>query len=50
MIYRVRIRKRVRSIKVYNVLKKVGPTENAITKLFERIFLKRKPEEAARGA
>jgi hypothetical protein len=47
MIYRVQIKKGVHSIKVYNLLKKTGPTENALTKLFERIFIRKKPAEGA---
>ncbi|MDE1865521.1 MAG: hypothetical protein KGH94_02690 [Candidatus Micrarchaeota archaeon] len=49
MIYRVQIRRRMRNIKVYNLLKSSKPRENAITKLFERIFVRKSPAEAERA-
>jgi translation initiation factor 2 beta subunit (eIF-2beta)/eIF-5 len=38
MKYQVLINKRVQYIKVYKVIKRPGQSENAITKLFMRIF------------
>jgi hypothetical protein len=49
MIYRVQVNRRVRNIKVYNILKRSGPRENALTRLFERIFVRKRPGEAAKG-
>lgn len=45
MIYRVQVNRKVRNIKVYNILKKGGQRENAITRLFEKVFVKKKPGE-----
>lgn len=45
MIYRVQVNRKIRNIKVYNILKKGGQKENVITRLFERVFVKRKPDE-----
>ena len=45
MIYRVQMNRKVRNIKVYNILKKGGQRENAITRLFEKVFVKKKPGE-----
>ena len=47
MIYRVRLNRKVRNIKVYDVLKKSGQGQNFITKLFMRIFAQKKTEEGA---
>jgi hypothetical protein len=49
MIYRVRLNKKVSNIKVYNVLKKSGAQQNAITKLFMRFFGPKKQGGAAEG-
>ena len=49
MIYRVRLSKKVRNIKVYDLLKKSGQAQNVITRLFMRVFAKKKPEEEAKG-
>jgi hypothetical protein len=45
MMYKVQVNRKVRNIRVYNVLRKSGARENALTKLFERVFVKKKPEE-----
>ncbi len=45
MIYKVQVNKKVMNIRVYSMLKKSGARENALTKLFERFFVKKKPEE-----
>ena len=47
MIYRVQLNRRVHNIRVYNILKKKSG-ENAITRLFERIFVKKNAEESER--
>ena len=46
MIYRVRLNKKVRNIRVYHLLKKSGQGQNVITRLFMRIFVKKKGDEA----
>lgn len=38
MKYYARINKRIRNVQVYGTTKKIGETENALTKLFIRIF------------
>lgn len=38
MIYRVHLNKKVRNIKVYNVLKASGQRQNFLTKLFMKVF------------
>ena len=44
------LNKKVRNIKVYTMLKGSGQRQNALTKLFMRVFSrKKKGEEAARG-
>ncbi len=45
MIYRVQLNRRVRNIKVYTLLKKSGEQQNALTKLFMRIFGGKKKAE-----
>ncbi len=49
MIYRVRLNRKVRNIRVYTLLKKSGAKQNAITKLFMQIFAGKKSEEAEGG-
>jgi hypothetical protein len=49
MIYRVRLNKKVRNIKVFTMLIKSGQAQNIITRLFMRVFIKKKSEEAAKG-
>ena len=38
MKYSARVTKRVRDVHVYSVLKKVGESQNALTKMFVKIF------------
>lgn len=38
MKYYARITKKVRDVHVYSILKRVGETQNALTKVFTRIF------------
>lgn len=45
MIYKVRVNKRIRNIKVYNVLKRKGEKPNFLTTLFMKLFLGNKKEE-----
>lgn len=42
MKYNVRINKKVKYMKVYTLLKKIGNNENFLTKLFIKIFTKNK--------
>jgi hypothetical protein len=49
MIYRVRLNRKVRNIKIYTVLIKSGQRQNVITRLFMRIFAKKGAGEAAKG-
>ncbi|HUC38688.1 MAG TPA: hypothetical protein VL944_00985 [Candidatus Acidoferrum sp.] len=46
MKYVVRINKRVRYLKTYTIVKKVGPQPNLLTKLFIKIFNKKEEEGA----
>ena len=48
MIYRVQVNRRVRNIRVYNVLRKTGPAQNPLTKVFMRVFGGRRPGEAVK--
>lgn len=45
MIYRIRTNKRLRYIKVYAIVKKVGRNDNFMTKFFMKIFSQKKPGE-----
>ena len=38
MKYIITMNRRIRYIKVYNIVKRVGERQNALTKLFTRIF------------
>ncbi|MCL4379168.1 MAG: hypothetical protein M1160_02815 [Candidatus Marsarchaeota archaeon] len=42
MKYVIRINKRVRYLRTYTILKRVGEHENLLTKVFERIFNRKK--------
>jgi hypothetical protein len=43
MKYYARVNKRIRDVHVYNTVKRIGGSENFLTKLFVRIF---NPKEA----
>jgi hypothetical protein len=45
MLYRARLNRKVRNIKVYTLLKSSGERQNAVTKLFMRIFAKKNTEQ-----
>ncbi|MCL5442370.1 MAG: hypothetical protein M1603_01640 [Candidatus Marsarchaeota archaeon] len=45
MIYSVRINKRVRYIRVYTIVKRIGQNTNPLTKLFMKLLVK-KPKES----
>ncbi|MCL4381321.1 MAG: hypothetical protein M1331_01070 [Candidatus Marsarchaeota archaeon] len=45
MNYSVIINKRLRYVKVYAILKKIGQKENFMTKLFTRLLVKDKQEK-----
>ena len=45
MIYKVRINKRIKNIRVYAILKKTTGNVNAMTKLFMKIFERGKKEK-----
>jgi hypothetical protein len=40
MKYNVRVKKRARNVKVYTIVKKTGSQENALTRLFMKVFAK----------
>ena len=45
MIYSVKIKKRLRYVRVYTILKKTGHQENILTRLFMKALLRKKPGE-----
>lgn len=44
MKYVVRINKRVKYLRTYNIVKRVGGNENLITKMFVKLFNRKKNE------
>jgi hypothetical protein len=38
MIYQVRLNKRIKNVRVYKIIKKIGRRDNVITKLFLKAF------------
>ena len=42
MKYEVRINKRIKYIRIYGIIKRVGSQENALTRLFSKAFAKKK--------
>ena len=47
MKYAVRINKRVRYLRAYTVVKRVGENQNLFTKLLIKVFNRKKNEETA---
>ncbi len=45
MIYSVRISKRIKYIRVYTIVKRIGQNTNILTKLFTKLLTK-KPKDA----
>lgn len=46
MKYVIRINKRIRYLRTYTIVKKIGEHENLLTKAFERIFNRKKNESS----
>ncbi len=46
MKYAVRINKRVKYLRTYTILKRIGDNENLLTKMFIKIFSRKKQEGA----
>jgi hypothetical protein len=45
MKYVIRINKRIKYLKTYKILKKAGPSDNFLTRVFVRLFNKKEPKD-----
>lgn len=47
MKYVIRINKRIRYLRTYTIVKRIGERENLLTKAFEKIFNRKKDQGSA---